>query len=159
MGTAVATLSELKRDQLRAGAASLGVATRDGSKRQKTRNQLEEECRLALEVQQSELCSWKPTCRGEYKSRCTCGAVDGQGRLGKGRHDILCLAGRKRKVEEAGAEASLLSSAMGTVAKVVGAQSHKGKSSKGSKSSEGDADGAPTLAPTVLRCAHRTVWQ
>ena len=54
LGTAVAELSALSCSQLRARATSLGVSHRDESKRQKRRNQLEEDCRLALEAQQSE---------------------------------------------------------------------------------------------------------
>ena len=52
LGAAVAKLSALSLGQLRARATSLGVAHRDESKRQKRRNQLEEDCRLALEAQQ-----------------------------------------------------------------------------------------------------------
>ena len=55
LGAAVAELSALSLGQLRARATSLGVAHRDESKRQKRRNQLEEDCRLALEAQQSEV--------------------------------------------------------------------------------------------------------
>ncbi len=55
LGAAVAELSALSLGQLRARATSLGVAHRDKSKRQKRRNQLEEDCRLALEAQQSEV--------------------------------------------------------------------------------------------------------
>ena len=55
LGAAVAELSALSLGQLRARATSLGVARRDESKRQKRRNQLEEDCRLALEAQQSEV--------------------------------------------------------------------------------------------------------
>ena len=55
LGAAVAELSALNEGQLRARATSLGVAHRDESKRQKRRNQLEEDCRLALEAQQSEV--------------------------------------------------------------------------------------------------------
>ena len=51
----VAELSALNWSQLRARATSLGVARRDESQRLKTWNELEEECRLALEVQQSEM--------------------------------------------------------------------------------------------------------
>jgi hypothetical protein len=54
LGAAVAELSTLSLGQLRTRATSLGVARRDESKRQKRRNQLEEDCRLALEAQQSE---------------------------------------------------------------------------------------------------------
>ena len=49
----VAELSALKQDQLRSRAASLGVSRTDGSKRWKTKRQLQEDCRLALEAQQS----------------------------------------------------------------------------------------------------------
>ena len=52
LGAAVAELSALNRSQLRARATSLGIARRDESKRCKTRNQLEEDCRLAKEAQQ-----------------------------------------------------------------------------------------------------------
>ena len=55
LGAAVAELSALKSVLLRARATRLGVAHRDGSKTRKTRNQLEEDCRLALEAQQSEV--------------------------------------------------------------------------------------------------------
>ena len=55
LGAAVAELSTLSLGQLRTRATSLGVARRDESKRQKRRNQLEEDCRLALEAQQSEV--------------------------------------------------------------------------------------------------------
>jgi hypothetical protein len=54
LGAAVAELSKLNMRQLRIRATSLGVARRDERKRQKRRNQLEEDCRLALEAQQSE---------------------------------------------------------------------------------------------------------
>ena len=53
--TAVAELSTLKHGQLLKRSTSLGVAQRDESKRQKRRHQLEEDCRLALEVQQPEM--------------------------------------------------------------------------------------------------------
>jgi hypothetical protein len=55
LGAAVAELSVLNLKQLRARSTSLGIARRDESKRYKTRNQLEEDCRLALEAQQSEV--------------------------------------------------------------------------------------------------------
>ena len=54
LGAAVAELSKLNMRQLRIRATSLGVARRDERKSQKRRNQLEEDCRLALEAQQSE---------------------------------------------------------------------------------------------------------
>ena len=55
LGAAVAELSALSRTELRARATSLGVAHRDERQRQKTRTQLKEDCRLALEAQQSEV--------------------------------------------------------------------------------------------------------
>ena len=55
LGASVTELSQLNQDQLRARATSLGVSRTDGSKRQKRRHQLEEDCRLALEAQQSEV--------------------------------------------------------------------------------------------------------
>ena len=55
LGAAVAELSKLNMRQLRIRATSLGVAHRDGSKTWKTRKQLEEDCRLAPEAQQSEV--------------------------------------------------------------------------------------------------------
>ena len=50
LGAAVADLSALNMVELRARATSLGVAHRDESKTRKTRNQLKEDCRLALEA-------------------------------------------------------------------------------------------------------------
>ena len=55
LGAAVAELSSLNLSQLRARATSLGVAHRDGSKMHKRRHQLEEDCRIALEAQQSKV--------------------------------------------------------------------------------------------------------
>ena len=55
MGAAVAELSALSRNELRARAAILGVSRKDESKQEKARSQLEEDCRLALEAQQSEV--------------------------------------------------------------------------------------------------------
>ena len=55
LGAAVAELSALPMGQLRARATSLDVARRDESKMQKRRNQLEEDCRIALEAQQSDM--------------------------------------------------------------------------------------------------------
>ena len=52
-GAAVAELSTLSRSQLEASASSLGVVHRDGKTR-KTRGQIEEDCRLALQAQQSQ---------------------------------------------------------------------------------------------------------
>ena len=53
LGAPVAKSPALSLNQLRARATSLGVAHRDESKRQKRRHQLEEDCRIALEAQQS----------------------------------------------------------------------------------------------------------
>ena len=53
LGAAVAELSSMNLGHLRARATSLGVARRDGNKMQKRRHQLEEDCRIALEAQQS----------------------------------------------------------------------------------------------------------
>ena len=49
----VAELSTLSRSELEARATSLRVACRDERKRKKTKRQLQEDCRLALEAQQS----------------------------------------------------------------------------------------------------------
>ena len=49
LGAAVAELSALNLGQLRATVTSLGVAHRGESRRRKTRNRLEEDCRRALE--------------------------------------------------------------------------------------------------------------
>ena len=55
LGAAVAELSTLSMRQLRVRSTSLGVAHRDGNKRQKTMNQLMEDCRFTLEAQQPEM--------------------------------------------------------------------------------------------------------
>ena len=55
LGAAVAELSALSRDELRARATSLGVAHRDENRRDKTRKRLIEDCRLALVAQQVEV--------------------------------------------------------------------------------------------------------
>ena len=55
LGAAVAKSPALSLGQLLAKATSLGVSHRDESNRQKTRAQLKEDCRLALEAQQFEV--------------------------------------------------------------------------------------------------------